>query len=241
MQNPENETNLEASAADNKSAVSAEPVASERSAAKTADVIGENSGQVKSEGSAQVAPSSEAVFENLFGSPAPSEPGVSVGGAQSIPASPIIVDDICATCNGTRKVKTGGKGRPRNCPDCNSDGGKSGEIESRSENVKSVINTPAPVKDFGKAAEGIFALSTGALTMVFGPEWQPESPEEKQQVCACLAEYLKTKDIPDLPPGIALCFVALVYSAKRFRAPTTSEKIKAGWVWLKLKLGFGKK
>lgn len=78
-----------------------------------------------------------------------------------------------------------------------------------------------------------FDMATGVLSMTFGPEWQPRSPDEKNAVCSALAAYMKSKGMTDLPPGYVLSFVALAYAAPRFAVPTTRDKIKFFFGWIK--------
>jgi hypothetical protein len=96
-------------------------------------------------------------------------------------------------------------------------------------------NLNGEVVDYTKLAEITFALSTGMLSGVFGPEWQPESEEEKKSVVLPLAAYYKSKDVSDLPPGVLLAVVVGAYSIRRLPKPGTSNKIKAAWFWVKSK------
>lgn len=90
--------------------------------------------------------------------------------------------------------------------------------------------------DYSFLAGMMFDTGAGVLTMTFGPEWQPRSPDEKNAVCVPLAAYLKTKNVVDLPPGVLLAIAILAYSAPRITAPTTKEKIKGFWLWIKSKI-----
>ena len=89
--------------------------------------------------------------------------------------------------------------------------------------------------DYGALASMFFDTGVGIGTAVFGPEWQPKSPEEKNMVTAPLAVYLKSKGMTDLPPGVVLSIVVLAYSAPRLQAPATRKKIQAWWFWVKTK------
>lgn len=80
-----------------------------------------------------------------------------------------------------------------------------------------------------------FDTSVGVLTMVFGPEWQPENSVERQQVVDSLARYFQVKGVSDIPPGVMLTIVCLTYSASRFRQPATSTKLRLTWTWFRTK------
>lgn len=78
-----------------------------------------------------------------------------------------------------------------------------------------------------------FDMSTNLLSGIFGPEWKPQSEQERQMVVQPLAAYLKTLNVPELPPKYILCFCCLAYAAPRLQATTTKTKLKVGWLWLK--------
>ena len=94
--------------------------------------------------------------------------------------------------------------------------------------------------DYGALSEIFFATGVGVATMIFGPEWQPRSPEEKATVTGPLAVYLKSKDISDLPPGVVLSIVCMAYAAPRFQATSTKQKLTLWWLWIKNKFFRGK-
>lgn len=100
--------------------------------------------------------------------------------------------------------------------------------------------------DYMGMSKMIFQMSTGTLANIFGPEWlprpaQPGMPGEEEIVIVHLATYLKSKEIPDIPPGVMLCLVLSMYAAPRFQAPTTKEKVKGVWFWIKSKFTKRKK
>jgi len=110
--------------------------------------------------------------------------------------------------------------------------------QARDESGHFVKPGPAPlavIPDFAKLGEMVFDLSTGTLSMALGPEWKPQSPEERAMVSNAIGQYLKSKEISDIPPGVMLAVVVLAYSAPRLNAPSTKEKIARGWLWLKAK------
>jgi hypothetical protein len=86
--------------------------------------------------------------------------------------------------------------------------------------------------DYTKLAEITFSLSTGMLSGVFGPEWQPENEEERKFVVQPLAAYYRSKEVKDLPPGVLLAVVVSAYGIRRLPKPGTSTKLKLWWVWL---------
>lgn len=95
------------------------------------------------------------------------------------------------------------------------------------------IGTETTPTDYQQLAEVSFDMGTSTLSMVLGPEWQPKSKDERASVCVALETYYRTKQVGDMPPGVMLCFVLLAYSAPRLREPSTQEKLKIGFAWLK--------
>lgn len=106
-----------------------------------------------------------------------------------------------------------------------------------------------PQVDYSIMANMTFDMGTGLLANVFGPEWLPAPspkegiPGERDVVVASLKTYLESKQVQDLPPGLMLTVVVCAYALPRFQQPTTSGKVKMGWIWLKAKVGgfFAKK
>jgi hypothetical protein len=93
----------------------------------------------------------------------------------------------------------------------------------------------APV-NYQAMSELIFDTSTGALAKMLGPEWLPSSKEERAAVTTAGKVYLASKQFPDIPPGMMLILVVSIYCAPRFREPSTSSKLSAGWTWVKVKV-----
>jgi hypothetical protein len=91
------------------------------------------------------------------------------------------------------------------------------------------------IVDYSKLANVTFDVSTGVLCGIFGPEWKPESEEEKKSVVEPLAAYYRSKEIKDLPPGMMVVIVVAAYSARRIPKPGTSAKLKLCWLWFKSK------
>jgi hypothetical protein len=90
-------------------------------------------------------------------------------------------------------------------------------------------------KHFEATAVLTFEMTTGIMSQIFGEEWQPNSPDEKSLVVGAIKRYYESVDLPDLPPGYVLCFVALAYAAPRLGKPKTKNKLLASWYWLKSK------
>ncbi|HEY4799661.1 MAG TPA: hypothetical protein VII99_11335 [Bacteroidia bacterium] len=109
-------------------------------------------------------------------------------------------------------------------------------------------NAPKPPNIFGAldqfdpktvaVSEMTFDLCTGSLTMFFGPEWQPRSPEERAMVVAALATYYKEKGEIDIPPKLALVLICAAYAGPRFAVPNTRNKIRLLVTWLKFKISW---
>ena len=110
--------------------------------------------------------------------------------------------------------------------------------EARPSEPKPLPSNPAATAsvDYATMAGLTFDVSVGVLTTVFGPEWQPRSPEEKATVVGPLAAYMKAQGMTDLPPGVVLAIVAVAYSAPRLQATSTKQKITGAWLWLKSKI-----
>lgn len=87
-----------------------------------------------------------------------------------------------------------------------------------------------------------FDMTTGALASLIGPEWSPRDKRERESMIPPIANYLKAKEVKDIPPGMMLTICLLAYSAPRFSAPSTRsffgkmfEKAKLTWLWFKVK------
>lgn len=92
-----------------------------------------------------------------------------------------------------------------------------------------------PEKNFDGIANLTFDVSVNSLSALFGPEWQPHAPEEKAQVVGAIANYYKSRDLADIPPGMLLAIVVIAYSASRVTKPATKNKLHLAWSWLKVK------
>jgi hypothetical protein len=63
-----------------------------------------------------------------------------------------------------------------------------------------------------------------------------DTPAQKDEVVAldaAFVEYIKTKNTPDLPPGIAVLFAMIAYSVPRMTKPKTKSKMKKFTNWCK--------
>jgi hypothetical protein len=99
-----------------------------------------------------------------------------------------------------------------------------------------------PDQRFEGMANMSFDMTTGLLARIFGPEWLPQPDADNPQVSherltvvASIKKYYESVNLPDIPPGYMLCFVALAYAAPRMTAQPTKTKLQAAWLWLKLK------
>lgn len=107
---------------------------------------------------------------------------------------------------------------------------------------------PQPEKpvDYKAMSLMIFKITTGTMAQVFGPEWLPRQPPpgmpgEEEMIVEAGAEYMKTKNMPDIPPGVLLLLLCAGYAAPRFHAPSTKEKVKGIWFWIRSKFTRKKK
>lgn len=96
--------------------------------------------------------------------------------------------------------------------------------------------------DYEAMSALLFDMSTGVLANALGPEWLAKTPEERDNVSKCLAVYLKSKKVQDIPPGLMLTVVVVAYAAPRLQAPATQQKLRPAmaWGWAKIK-GFFKR
>ena len=92
-----------------------------------------------------------------------------------------------------------------------------------------------PSQRYEVLAGQTFDLSTGLLSKVFGPEWQPSDADERKAVVYAIHKYYESVQLPDLPPGYLLCFVCLAYAAPRLGAQPTKTKLQRAFLWLKSK------
>jgi hypothetical protein len=117
---------------------------------------------------------------------------------------------------------------------------QAGETPPGSVSTKPITRKPTVDTSGVTAMAIVSAIETIATNMV-GEEWVMADHEKNMQTDAW-ATYLKANNLQDLPPGIALCFVTLVYAAPRFKNPNTKSKFKAifGGLVPRVKWAFGK-
>lgn len=117
-----------------------------------------------------------------------------------------------------------------------------GAIPSFADVTKAETPIAAKVVDYDAMAGMVFDMSTGILTMTFGPEWQPRpaqepgKPGERDVVTGALSNYFRAQQVQDIPPGLLLGVVCIAYAGPRLREPNTSSKLKMAWTWLRLKI-----
>lgn len=112
--------------------------------------------------------------------------------------------------------------------------------------------------DYDAMAEMIFGLGTDAFAGIFGPAWKArvgtitvpgKNGEPSRQMefddskfpKNALAEYMRRSKMPDIPPGWVLALALSTYAAARFRDPTTVERVRGIWGWVRSKFRKGKK
>jgi hypothetical protein len=110
-----------------------------------------------------------------------------------------------------------------------------GEPASGPELAPSDVKVSSP--RFEAMATMTFDMSTGLMARIFGPEWLPndKEPMERATVVMAIKKYYESIDLPDMPPGMMLCFVIAMYSAPRLAAHPTRTKLQGAWLWLKSK------
>jgi len=185
-----------------------------------------------------VSPAQPVTPADLIGeTPAPEDQSPSKPAQRALPPSLAAVEEKigcqCERCkaNPEKRDKRGRHHRICPCDTCK---------KQRGETVAAVPDfsdmTPeAAVTDYAAMSAMMFDSSTGILCMTFGPEWQPQSPQERDAVTQALATYLRAKQVKDIPPGVMLSIVILAYSAQRLKAPTTASKLQMAWTWFKTK------
>lgn len=85
----------------------------------------------------------------------------------------------------------------------------------------------------GDLAAGMTA-ATGV--MVFGAEWDFRDPAERQGMAMAYAEYMRAKEIRDIPPGMVLTMVLVSYSVPRLQLPETQSRMQKIGGWIKSKI-----
>jgi hypothetical protein len=103
-------------------------------------------------------------------------------------------------------------------------------------------NAPQAV-DYRATAVFVVTMATGTLAGVIGPEWKPDDKNEEEILINAVEAYMRTKQTPEIPPGMMLALVVAGYSMKRINQPGTRSfleraKIRAGKIalWFKSKM-----
>jgi len=99
------------------------------------------------------------------------------------------------------------------------------------------ITPEAAATDYQALAEMSFDMSVSSLAIVFSDDWKPKDDNERNAVITALKRYFEHKQVKDIPPGALLAIVLCAYAAPRVNQPTTRDKLKMGWTWLKTKIG----
>ena len=157
----------------------------------------------------------------------------------SAPPPPGIAD--IETAPSAADVRQGKKGRhAKDCPCAKCVAKRTGPAaapNNANQPFQDIFAAPTnkPV-DYMAMSGLVFDMSTNVLSMSLGKEWQPQNADERKMVVSSLADYMKSKEVKDVPPGMLLCFVIFAYSAPRFQAPTTSSKMKLAYHWTRNKI-----
>lgn len=141
------------------------------------------------------------------------------------------------TCGRCKWSRPGAPGAVKPAPAGNADFSDLG-VDSGAPADFSDLSAPAPepAPDYDMLAAVSFDMGANTLSMVFGPEWQPQNETERASVIGALKTYFKAKEVKDIPPGMLLAIVLSAYAAPRLRAPSTSSKLAMAWAWFKNKL-----
>jgi hypothetical protein len=80
----------------------------------------------------------------------------------------------------------------------------------------------------------------GCMQSLFGPDIAL-SDEEKKIAEPITANFLRSKNMKDIPPGIALAMVAIAIYGPKFQKPTVKEKLILMWIKIRGIFGGNKK
>lgn len=111
------------------------------------------------------------------------------------------------------------------------------------DDVQKAIEPQKEPPNYNLMSNMLFDMTTGLLANTLGPEWLPKveenakegDPTERGMVVGSLEEYLKSRKVEDIPPGLMLTVVVCAYSLPRIRQPSTASKLSMTWTWLKSK------
>lgn len=97
-------------------------------------------------------------------------------------------------------------------------------------------SSPVDAKKAEAARQSLLAGGAAAQMLITagmllgGEEWKPVKDEkagidEQAILAGAFGEYFKTKEVKDVPPGVALTFALMLYIAPRFAMPQTQAKV----------------
>lgn len=109
-----------------------------------------------------------------------------------------------------------------------SPGGPAGLDASGNPLNGAAVLTPA------EGADQTFALIVTLGRLVGDEEWEPDDPEEEQNVKRALERVYAIRGTPSLPPELGLAIVLGRYAQKRVARPKTKSKIRAWFGSIKL-------
>lgn len=108
--------------------------------------------------------------------------------------------------------------------------------------------TPPPANFEEKIKQTAYICTHGIFNscqMVFGEDWAPQKNpvDEEKMMVESFSDYFRVKGVADIPPGVALAFSLMMYSARRFTMPKTKSKMQVLMGGLKYKFSqiFNKK
>ena len=89
---------------------------------------------------------------------------------------------------------------------------------------------PPPPSEYRIAAEAACAITYALGMTIGGDEWSPTT-DEHAQLLPAWETYLKTKQVRDVPPGLALTIAMLAYAGPRFSRPKTLSRLQKIKLW----------
>lgn len=94
-------------------------------------------------------------------------------------------------------------------------------------------SVPPAMKDEAEGAALMLVPTVdGVMQSVFSADIAL-TDDDKKVITPVLAAYMRSKNMKDIPPGMALVMVAVAVYAPKFQKPTVKERIAL--IWLKLK------
>jgi hypothetical protein len=83
-----------------------------------------------------------------------------------------------------------------------------------------------PLDRFSQTGAALAGMLTGGCMMALGSEWKP-TPEEMNELTKSFTIYCRSKNFPDLPPGIVLLGAVAMYALPRLSMPETKSRLQA--------------